>query len=84
MYKFEEQFRKECPQTIGETDQHFDLDNYRDWLEEKLQSIHTGYLPLCTRVEVIDDKGRAYTNYHCKSVEIQMQDEQRTLKIFVK
>ena len=37
MYKFEQQFRKDNPETIGETDQYFDLDNYKDWLEEKLE-----------------------------------------------
>lgn len=37
MFKYEKQFRKENPQTIGETDSIFDLDNYKDWLEEKLQ-----------------------------------------------
>ena len=36
MYKYEKEFRKENPQTIGETDKHFDLDNYKDWLEEQL------------------------------------------------
>jgi hypothetical protein len=36
MYQFEKQFRLENPQTIGETDSHFDLDNYKDWLEQKL------------------------------------------------
>ena len=37
MYKYEEQFREENPQTIGETDQQFDLSNYKDWLERKLE-----------------------------------------------
>jgi hypothetical protein len=37
MYKYEEQFRVENPQTIGETDQQFDLSNYKDWLERKLE-----------------------------------------------
>ena len=37
-----------------------------------------------TRVEVIDSVGRAYTNYDCKEVEIQLQDGERTLKIFLK
>lgn len=37
MWKFEEQFRKENPQTIGETDKCFDLENYKDWLESKLE-----------------------------------------------
>jgi len=40
-------------------------------------------LPKCTRVEVIDKSGRAYTNYSCKSVKAQMQDEERTLKVVI-
>jgi hypothetical protein len=39
MYKYEEQFRTENPQTIGEADQQFDLDNYKDWLEKKLEAL---------------------------------------------
>lgn len=52
-------------------------------LEQRLNiSIVSGsYLPKCNRVEVIDKSGRAYTNYDCKSVETQMQDKERTLKI---
>ena len=30
-----EEFRKECPETIGEKDLFFDLGNYKDWLEKK-------------------------------------------------
>jgi hypothetical protein len=41
-----------------------------------------------TRVEVIQHSppynGRAYTKYNAKDVEIQFQDENRTLKIFLK
>ena len=48
-----------------------------------LFSVSGSYLPKCTRVEVIDKSGRAYTNYDCKSVETQMQDEERTLKVFI-
>jgi hypothetical protein len=48
-----------------------------------LFSVSDSYLPKCTRVEVIDKSGRAYTNYNCKSVETQMQDEDRTLKVFI-
>ncbi|WP_088656031.1 hypothetical protein [Geofilum rhodophaeum] len=36
MYQFEKQFRLENPQTIGEEDSVFDLENYKDWLEQKL------------------------------------------------
>ena len=41
-----------------------------------------------TRVEVIQHSpphnGRAYTNYNAKDVELQYQDDGRTLKIFLK
>jgi DnaJ-class molecular chaperone len=35
-YTFEEEFRLDHPETVGETDRHFDLDNYKDWLEAQL------------------------------------------------
>ena len=35
-YTFEEEFRLDHPETVGETDSHFDLDNYKDWLEAQL------------------------------------------------
>lgn len=41
-----------------------------------------------SRVEVIQHSepynGRAYTNYNAKDVEIQLQDSNKTLKIFLK
>ena len=39
-------------------------------------------LPKVTRVEVIDETGRAYTKWNVK-VEAQLQDDERTLKIFI-
>lgn len=39
---------------------------------------------LVTRVEVIDEKGRSYVNWDKdNTVFIQLQDEGRTLKIFI-
>lgn len=35
-YTFEEEFRIDHPETVSETDRHFDLDNYKDWLEAQL------------------------------------------------
>lgn len=35
-YTFEEEFRLDHPETVGETDRHFDIDNYKDWLEAQL------------------------------------------------
>ena len=40
-------------------------------------------LPECTRVEVIDKTGRAYVSMNCNFVQTSMQDEHRTLKIFI-
>ena len=36
MWKYELEYRIDKPKTEGETDKHFDLDNYKDWLEEQL------------------------------------------------
>ena len=36
-----------------------------------------------TRVEVIDNDGRRYVKYNVKDVELILQDEERTLKLFV-
>lgn len=41
-------------------------------------------LPKVTRVEVISTgKGRVYVNMDCKDVQISMQDNERTIKIFL-
>jgi len=36
MWKYEQEFRIDKPETVGETDRHFDLYNYKDWLEGQL------------------------------------------------
>lgn len=36
------------------------------------------------RVEVIDNKGRSYVKYNVKDVVYQLQDDDRTLKLFVR
>lgn len=36
-----------------------------------------------TRVEVIDAYGRAYVGYHLHSVKMAIQDDGRTLKLFI-
>lgn len=39
----------------------------------------------CTRVEVIDENGRSYVNWHpLNKVTISVQDDDKTLKIFIK
>ena len=37
-----------------------------------------------TRLEVIDEKGRSYTNWKVKNIEFSLQDNDRTLKVFVR
>lgn len=36
-----------------------------------------------TRVEIIDQNGRVYTEYDVNNVEVHMQDNNRTMKIFL-
>ena len=39
----------------------------------------------CTRVEVIDENGRSYVNFNPNNeVKVSMQDDNRTMKIFIK
>lgn len=39
-------------------------------------------IPDVNRLEVIDDKGRSYVNLNIKNLDISIQDNGRTLKIF--
>lgn len=39
--------------------------------------------PDVTRVEVIDKEGRSYTNLHVGSAKLMLQDNYKTLKIFI-
>ena len=40
--------------------------------------------PNVTRVEVIDSSGRSYVKYNTSDVSISLQDDERTLKVFLK
>lgn len=39
--RFEKEFRKAHPETVGETDREFDLSNYADWLESLVEEKFT-------------------------------------------
>ena len=39
--------------------------------------------PKVNRVEVIDNDGRRYTKYNVTDVQLHLQDDERTLKLFV-
>jgi hypothetical protein len=50
-----------------------------------MEQERTKKLDLVTRVEVIDEKGRSYVNWDSQNeVSISVQDDGRTLKVFVK
>lgn len=36
------------------------------------------------RVEVVDDNGRVYSNWKVSNLKLSLQDDNRTLKIFIK
>jgi hypothetical protein len=58
------------------------LDSYR--IEKRLPVDTVVDLPDCTRVEVIDKNGRAYHSYSPQSrVQLSMQDDYQTLKVFI-
>ena len=54
--------------------------------EPNAQQVFVGnqQLEKVTRVEVIDKSGRAYTNHSIKDLEVSLQDNGRTLKLFSK
>lgn len=59
---------------------------YINWLEKEFEKKTSVELNLkeVTRVEIIDDTGRAYYNWNkANKVEMSLQDNGRTLKIFV-
>ena len=39
--------------------------------------------PLVTRVEVITDAGREFVRYECSNVQVSLQDDERTIKVFL-
>ena len=53
---------------------------------ELVQNLSNLLLPGVTRIEVIDhqgQEGRVYVKRDCKKVELSIQDEGRTLKVFI-
>ena len=60
-------------------DEDEEEEEYEDEYEDDAQDLSG-----VTRVEVIDGVGRAYSNFGVKLVVLDVQDEGRTLKVFVK
>ena len=80
-------------ETIGELCETIDtiidiyVANGSDTSQEKALHKHIvsgSFLPKCTRVEVIDQSGRAYVNWKpTNKVKTMMQDDNKTLKVFI-
>lgn len=54
-WKFEQEFRAAHPETIGETDKEYDLNNYREWLEKLLANCN---LQGVNKIPSPDDLGK--------------------------
>jgi len=54
MFIYEKQFREDNPQTVGEQDPIFDLDNYKDWLEEKLEQNLEAIEEICDDLDSVE------------------------------
>jgi len=55
-------------------------------MTEDIQQSNGDFLknyPDVTRVEVIDQISRVYTNYGCSNVQVSLQDDGKTLKVFL-
>jgi hypothetical protein len=90
METLEEAAFKLFPRLILDPYNPMDDDNeeYRDiWIEGAKWQSEQNNTSKVNRVEVIQHSpphnGRAYTNYNAKDVEIQFQDDGKTLKIFL-
>lgn len=59
--------------------------NTQDLTIINTESLFNEKLLQVTRVEVIDQKGRSYVNWNKDNkVEVSLQDDNKTLKIFIK
>ena len=47
------------------------------------QALHHQYLDTVTRLEIIDSNGRVYGKFDLNGIVLSLQDDQRTLKLFI-
>jgi hypothetical protein len=60
---------------------------FEDLNAENVQAPNGDFLksyPEVTRVEVITDDGREFVRYDCHNVQLSLQDDGRTIKVFLK
>jgi len=71
--RFEQEFRADHPETIGETDNKFDQYNYIDWLEQKLAELSSkqnadDWIPLSDKTRLIPNEGDIEILFRCGQV----------------
>jgi FMN phosphatase YigB (HAD superfamily) len=57
-----------------------------EYARKKLKAMNNDFLkdyPDVTRVEVITDSGREFVRYECSKVQVSLQDNGRTIKVFL-
>jgi hypothetical protein len=76
---------EECEEDYDSFDTIEEL--FEDLHAEDVQAPNGDFLknyPKVTRVEVITDDGREFVRYDCSNVQMSLQDNGRTLKVFLK
>jgi hypothetical protein len=76
---------EECEEDYDSFDTIEEL--FEDLHAEDVQAPNGDFLknyPEVTRVEVITDDGREFVRYDCSNVQMSLQDDGRTLKVFLK
>jgi hypothetical protein len=63
-----------------------DLLKRRTWMIEDFQQPNGDFIknyPEATRVEVITNNGREFVQYECSDVQVSLQDDGQTIKLFL-
>lgn len=87
-YTFEEEFRLDHPETVGETDSHFDLDNYKDWLEAQLIEARKQLASCNVSGSVLEQIRQAFADYRrsegcscCRDMDAHEEAEKRLAEL---
>ena len=84
---FEEAERREAANKAALESLGIDYENFgqKPWDESMLESTGDSIrnYSKVTRVEVITSNGREFVQYDCSNVQVSIQDDERTLKVFL-
>lgn len=79
----ESQYGTDIDSIRGSKPYDLELDRKNGYIKGYTQCQEDNNPSKVTRVEVVDETGRVYSQWNC-SVELSYQDDNRTLKVFVK